>query len=36
MAKSYRSERIGIEIPEDVLAAYKVLVEADGTSHFGE
>ncbi|MBR0464378.1 MAG: ABC transporter substrate-binding protein [Clostridia bacterium] len=30
------AERIGIEIPEDVLAAYKVLVEADGTSHFGE
>lgn len=28
--------RIGIEVPDDILAAYKVLVEADGTSHFGE
>ena len=30
------AERIGIEVPDDILAAYKVLVEADGTSHFGE
>ena len=30
------ADRIGIEVPEDVLAAYNVLVEADGTSHFGE
>ena len=28
--------RIGIEIPDDILASYNVLVEADGTSHFGE
>ena len=28
--------RIGIEIPAETLEAYKVLVEADGTSHFGE
>ena len=30
------AERIGIELSDDILAAYKVLVEADGTSHFGE
>ena len=30
------AERIGIEIPDEVLEAYNVLVEADGTSHFGE
>ena len=30
------AERIGIEVSDDILAAYKVLVEADGTSHFGE
>lgn len=28
--------RIGIEVSDDILAAYNVLVEADGTSHFGE
>ena len=30
------AEHIGIEVSDDILAAYKVLVEADGTSHFGE
>ena len=30
------AERIGMEISEDILASYNVLVEADGTSHFGE
>lgn len=30
------AERIGIEVSDDILAAYNVLVEADGTSHFGE
>ena len=30
------AERIGIEVSDGILAAYKVLVEADGTSHFGE
>ena len=30
------AQRIGIQIPEETLAAYKVLVEEDGTSHFGE
>ena len=30
------ADRIGIEVPDDILAAYNVLVEADGTSHFGE
>lgn len=30
------AQRIGMDIPESVLSAYKVLVEADGTSHFGE
>ena len=28
--------RIGIEVSDDTLASYNVLVEADGTSHFGE
>ena len=28
--------RIGMDIDEETLAAYRVLVEADGTSHFGE
>ena len=28
--------RIGMQISDDVLASYRVLVEADGTSHFGE
>ena len=28
--------RIGIEVSDDILASYNVLVEADGTSHFGE
>ena len=28
--------RIGMDIGEDILASYKALVEADGTSHFGE
>lgn len=28
--------RIGIEVSDDILADYNVLVEADGTSHFGE
>ena len=28
--------RIGMEIPDDILSAYNVLVEADGVSHFGE
>ena len=27
---------LGMEIGEDTLSAYRVLVEADGTSHFGE
>lgn len=27
---------LGMEISEDTLSAYRVLVEADGTSHFGE
>ena len=30
------AERIGIEVSDDILASYNVLVEADGTSHFGE
>ena len=30
------AERIGIEVSDDILAAYNVLVEVDGTSHFGE
>ena len=30
------AQRIGIEVPDDILASYNVLVEADGTSHFGE
>ena len=30
------AERIGIEVSDVILAAYNVLVEADGTSHFGE
>ena len=30
------AERIGMEITDDVLAAYNVLVEANGVSHFGE
>ena len=30
------AERIGMDITDDILAAYNVLVEADGTSHFGE
>ena len=28
--------RIGMDIGADILAAYRVLVEADGTSHFGK
>ena len=28
--------RVGMELSDDILAAYRVLVEADGTSHFGE
>ena len=28
--------RIGMDISGEILAAYRVLVEADGTSHFGE
>ena len=27
---------LGMEITEDILSAYRVLVEADGASHFGE
>ena len=27
---------LGMEITDDILSAYRVLVEADGTSHFGE
>ena len=30
------AERIGIDVSDDILASYNVLVEADGTSHFGE
>ena len=30
------AERIGMVISEDILSAYTVLVEADGTNHFGE
>ena len=30
------AERIGIQVSDETLAAYNVLVEADGTSHFGE
>ncbi|MBQ6375097.1 MAG: ABC transporter substrate-binding protein [Clostridia bacterium] len=30
------ADRIGMEISDDILASYNVLVEADGTSHFGE
>ena len=30
------ADRVGMEIPDSVLASYRVLVEADGTSHFGE
>ena len=30
------AERIGIDVPEEILATYTVLVEADGTNHFGE
>ena len=30
------AKRIGMEISEEILSAYNVLVEADGTSHFGE
>ena len=30
------ADRVGMEIGEETLEAYTVLVEADGTSHFGE
>ena len=30
------ADRVGMEISGDILANYNVLVEADGTSHFGE
>lgn len=30
------ADTLGMEIPADTLAAYRVLVESDGTSHFGE
>ncbi|MBQ9196827.1 MAG: ABC transporter substrate-binding protein [Clostridia bacterium] len=30
------AERIDMEIGEEILSAYQVLVEADGTSHFGK
>lgn len=30
------ADLLGMDIGEDILAAYQVLVEADGTSHFGE
>ena len=30
------AERIGMEIDGEILASYSVLVDADGTSHFGE
>ena len=30
------AERVGMEISDSILASYRVLVEADGTSHFGE
>ena len=30
------ADALGVEITEDILASYRVLVEADGTSHFGE
>ncbi len=30
------ADKIGIAISEEILASYNVLVEADGTSHFGE
>ncbi len=32
----HAADRIGIEVSNDILAAYNVLVEVDGTSHFGE
>ncbi len=30
------ADRIGMEISDEILSSYNVLVEADGTSHFGE
>ena len=30
------ADRIGMEVSDEILSAYNVLVEADGTSHFGE
>ena len=30
------ADRVGMEISDNILANYNVLVEADGTSHFGE
>ena len=30
------AQRVGMEVSEEILSAYNVLVEADGTSHFGE
>ena len=30
------ADRVGMPISDDILASYRVLVEADGTSHFGE
>ena len=30
------AETLGMEITDEILASYRVLVEADGTSHFGE
>ena len=30
------ADRVGMPISDEILASYRVLVEADGTSHFGE
>ena len=30
------ADTLGMEITEEILSAYQVLVEADGSSHFGE
>ena len=30
------AERIGMDVSEEILSTYTVLVEADGTNHFGE
>ena len=30
------ADTLGMKISDEILSAYRVLVEADGTSHFGE